>query len=186
MMPPNGPGPSSNRSGGNLNLRAGPDQWDPPAQAAERPNHRGSVGEQILLIVADPGHVAVGPEEHGGHVQFVADVDEVDPIRPPRHREPAGLVQQESAPAVHQRVQASALQSRIPQPSAEELVPFLEVVPDPDRGDLLGQVAVPSAKSISSATSRRTACGPGSVDRSSICARVLLSTSAATGCRSVW
>jgi hypothetical protein len=42
-----------------------------------------------------------------------------------------------------------------------------------------------SSKSISSENSRRSACGPASSDISTPCARVLSSTAAATGRRSV-
>jgi hypothetical protein len=60
-----------------------------------RAEPRGHLAEQLRLIFADPGHVAVRPQQHGGHVQFLAEVDDViDPICPARHREPAGLVEQ--------------------------------------------------------------------------------------------
>ena len=56
---------------------------------------RGQLAEQILLVVTDPRHVAVRPQQRRGHVQFLADVDDVvNPICPARHREPAGLVEQ--------------------------------------------------------------------------------------------
>ena len=41
--------------------------------------------EQVLLVVAGPGHVAVRSQQHGGHVQLVADVDDVvDPVGRPQ------------------------------------------------------------------------------------------------------
>jgi hypothetical protein len=47
--------------------------------------------------------VAVRPQQHRGHVQAIAHVDDVvDPIRPAGHRKPAGLVEQLPAAAVHQ------------------------------------------------------------------------------------
>jgi hypothetical protein len=47
------------------------------------------------MVLTDPRHVAVRRQQRRGHVQFLADVDEVvDPIRPARDREPAGLVEQ--------------------------------------------------------------------------------------------
>jgi hypothetical protein len=55
----------------------------------------GQLAEQIRLVFADPRHVAVRPQQHRGLIQFLADIDDVvDPIRPARHREPAGLVEQ--------------------------------------------------------------------------------------------
>src|SRR6266540_1643541 len=71
----------------------------------------GQLAEQIRLVFADPRHVAVRPQQRRGHVQFLADVDDVVyPICPARHREPAGLVEQQSTAAVHQLVEAPPLQ----------------------------------------------------------------------------
>ncbi|GII69519.1 hypothetical protein Sme01_19950 [Sphaerisporangium melleum] len=48
----------------------------------------GEVAEQILLVIAHPGHVAVRPQQHGGDVRFLAGVDDVaDPSGPSRDRE---------------------------------------------------------------------------------------------------
>jgi len=59
----------------------------------------GQLAEQILLIFTDPRHVAVRPQQRRGHVQFLADVDDVvDPVCPTRHREPAGLVERSPRP----------------------------------------------------------------------------------------
>ena len=56
------------------------------------------VAEQVVLVLADPGDVAVRPEQDRGRVQLLADVhDVIDPIRPSGHGELAGLVQQEPA-----------------------------------------------------------------------------------------
>ncbi len=53
------------------------------------------LAEQIRLIFAGPGHVTVRPQQHGGHIQFLAAVDDVvDPVGPPGDREPAGLVEE--------------------------------------------------------------------------------------------
>ena len=61
--------------------------------------------EQVFLVFADPGHMAVGAQQHGGHVELLAEVDDVvDPVRPARYREPAGLVEQQPAAGVHQVV----------------------------------------------------------------------------------
>ena len=66
------------------------------AEASAEP--LGQLAEQTLLVFTDPRHVAVRPQQRRGHVQFLADVDNVvDPICPARHREPAGLVEQQSA-----------------------------------------------------------------------------------------
>src|SRR5689334_19792745 len=103
----------------------------------------GQLAEQILLIVAGPCHVAVRPQQRGGHVQFPADVgDVVDPVCPARNRQPAGLVEQQPAAAVHQRVESPLLQLDVPQPTADKRMLAAEVVADSDRGDLLDQVAV--------------------------------------------
>ena len=100
-------------------------------------------GRAVLLIFADPRHVAVRSQQHCGHVEFVAGVDDVvDPVRPAGHREPAGLVEQQAAAGVHQFVEAAPLQLDVPQPPAEEFVALAEVVADADRDDLLDQVAV--------------------------------------------
>ncbi len=100
------------------------------------------VGSEILLVFTDPRHVAVRPQQYGGHVQFLADVDDVvDPVRPARHREPARLVEQQSAAAVHQVVEAPPLQPYVPHPPAEQFMPLAEVVAEPDRGGLFDQVA---------------------------------------------
>jgi hypothetical protein len=37
----------------------------------------GQPAEQLLLILAGPRHVAVRPQQHGGHIEFLADVDDV-------------------------------------------------------------------------------------------------------------
>jgi len=103
----------------------------------------GQLAEQIRLIFADPRHVAVRPQQRRRHVQFLTDIDDmVDPIRPPGDREPAGLVEQQSAAAVHELVEAPSLQPHVPQPPAEQVMALAEVVADPDRGDLLDQVPV--------------------------------------------
>jgi hypothetical protein len=81
--------------------------------------------------------VAVRPQQRRGHLQVLADVDEVvDPIRPPGHRKPAGLVQQQPAAGVQQLIQAPPLQPRVPLPPAEQVMALAEVVADPDRGEL--------------------------------------------------
>ena len=44
------------------------------------------LAEQLLLLFTDPRHVAVRPQQHRGHVQLLADVDDVvDPVCPARH-----------------------------------------------------------------------------------------------------
>ena len=49
----------------------------------------------IRLVFTDPGDVAVRPQRRRGHIQFLADVDDVvDPVCPARHRKPACLVEQ--------------------------------------------------------------------------------------------
>lgn len=56
---------------------------------------RRRLGEQILPIFTDPGHVSVRPQQRAWEAEVrsvVSDVhDMVDPIRPARHREPPGL-----------------------------------------------------------------------------------------------
>jgi hypothetical protein len=50
--------------------------------------------------------VAVRPQQHGGHSQVVAGVvNVVDPVGPAVYREPAGLVEEESASSVRQLVE---------------------------------------------------------------------------------
>ena len=72
-----------------LSRRPGPRSAD---GSAEPP---GQLAEQFLLVFTSPRHVAVRPQQRRGHVQFLADVDDVvDPIGPARDREPAGLVEQ--------------------------------------------------------------------------------------------
>jgi len=73
----------------------------PPFRAATARSADGSaeplrqLAEKFLLIFTDPRYVAVRPQQHGGHVQFLADVDDVvDPICPARRRKPAGLVEE--------------------------------------------------------------------------------------------
>jgi hypothetical protein len=45
----------------------------------------GQLAEQILLIFTDPRHVALWPQQRRGHIQFLADLDDVvDPICPAR------------------------------------------------------------------------------------------------------
>ena len=81
----------------------------------------GQLAEQILLIFTDPRHVAVRPQQHRWHAQFLADVDDVvDPVRLARHREPAGLVEQQPAAVVHQLVERPRFSptSRIRRPSS--------------------------------------------------------------------
>src|SRR5919112_4808706 len=85
--------------------RAPPVRATPAPSAGGSAEPRGQLVEQILLVPADPRHVAVRPQQHGGRVEFLADVDDVvDPICPPPHPEPARLVEQQSAAAVHQLV----------------------------------------------------------------------------------
>jgi len=56
------------------------------------------VVEQVGLIVTGPGHVAVRPQQRGGDVEFLAEVDDVvDPVCPVGNGKPAGLVEQQSA-----------------------------------------------------------------------------------------
>lgn len=67
--------------------------------------------------------MAVRPQDHRGHVQFLADVDDVvDPIRPALHREPAGPVEKQAAAAVHQLAETTLLQLYVPQPPAEQFM----------------------------------------------------------------
>src|SRR5262245_31059231 len=130
--------------------------------------------------------MAVRPQQYRGHVQFLAAVDDVvDPICPAGHRKPAGLVEQEPAAAVHQLVQAPSLQPRVPHPPAEQLMPSPKSYRIPIAVSFSIRYRFTSSKSIRSDSSRRTDWIPGSGDSSSIWARVLSSTSAATGCRSV-
>ena len=92
-----------------------------------------------MLIFTGPSDVAVWPQEHCGHAKFLADVDDVvDPVRPSCDRESTGLVEEEAAAGVHQRVEAAPLQGYVPQMPAKEFVAFAEVVADADRGNLLG------------------------------------------------
>jgi hypothetical protein len=74
----------------------GPALSSPTARSADgSAEPLGQLAEQILLVFTDPRHVAVGPQQRRGHVQFLADVDDVvDPLCPARHREPAGLVEE--------------------------------------------------------------------------------------------
>jgi hypothetical protein len=73
--------------------------------AAEPPS---SLADQFLLLVTDPRHVAVRPQQHRGHLQLLADADDVvDPLRPAHHPKPAGLVEQQPAAAVQQLIQAT-------------------------------------------------------------------------------
>lgn len=51
-----------------------------------------------MLIVAGPGDVAVGAQQDGGRVQFLAGVGYVvDPVRPAFGRQPARLIEQQAA-----------------------------------------------------------------------------------------
>ena len=85
--------------------------------------------EQVLLVVAGPGHVAVRSQQHGGHLQLVADVDDVvDPVRPSRDGELTGLVEQQPASSVHQLVETTSRQADVAQPLTDQLVAFTEVV----------------------------------------------------------
>ena len=69
----------------------------------------GAAGPSERVGLAGPGHVAVRSQQHGGHVQLVADVDHVvDPVRPPRDRERTGLVEQQPAAFVHQLVEPAS------------------------------------------------------------------------------
>ena len=80
--------------------------------------------EQIPLILTDPRHVAVRPQQHGWYVDLLADVDDVvDPVHPASDRKPAGLVEQHSAATVHQLVEAPpSRQPHVPQPAAKQFV----------------------------------------------------------------
>ena len=96
--------------------------------------------EQVLLVVAGPGHVAVRSQQHGGHAQLVADVDDVvEPVRPSRDGELTGLVEQQPASSVHQLVETTSRQADVAQPLADQLAAFTEVVADPDPGGPLDQ-----------------------------------------------
>ena len=54
------------------------------AQLRSAPNHLPQLDLQILLIVTDPRHVPVRPQQHRGRVHFTAHVSGVvDPVRPP-------------------------------------------------------------------------------------------------------
>ena len=99
--------------------------------------------QQVLLVVAGPRQVAVRAQQHGRRRQLLARVHHVvHPVRPPRDRQPAGLVEQQAAALARQLVEASALQLHVGQPPAEQLVPLADVVADPGPDDLLGQVPV--------------------------------------------
>src|ERR1700733_8953925 len=96
--------------------------------------------EQVPLAVAGPGHVAVRSQQHGRHVQLVADVDDViNPVRPSRDGELTGLVEQQPASSAHQLVETTARQADVTQPPADQPAAFTEVVAHPDPGDLLDQ-----------------------------------------------
>ena len=99
-------------------------------------------GAQVLLVVAGPGHVAVGAQQRRGRAQAGVGVgDAVDPAGPALRRQAAGPVQQQPAAAAHPLVQPALLQRQVPQPPPQQRVPPAEVVADGDRGDLLGQAA---------------------------------------------
>lgn len=143
--------------------------------------------EQVRLVLAGPDHVAVGPQQHGGHVQFVAGIDDVvDTVLPARHGELAGLVDQEPAAFACQLVEPASRQADVAQPASEQLLSFADVVADPDRGDLLDQEAahVLEVQQLGQQPAYRLGTGSGEI--SSDWARVLFSTSSATGWRSVW
>ena len=102
-----------------------------------------AAGRAVPVVLADPRHMAVRPQQYRGRVQFLAGVyDVVDAVRPARHREPAGPVEQQSAAGVHQPVEVAAPQREVPQAPAEQFMARAEVVADTDPGDLLDQVPV--------------------------------------------
>jgi hypothetical protein len=90
----------------------------------------GQLAEQIMLVFTYPCHRAVRPQQRRGHDLSRADVDDVvEPVRPARHRKPAGLVEQQSASAVHQLVKAAPLQRHVPHPPAEQGMPVADARP---------------------------------------------------------
>ena len=99
------------------------------------------VPEQLLLVVADPRHVAVRSQQERGHLELSARVDHtVDPLSPAVDREPAGLIEQQAAAAVQQLIEPTSSQLQVPHPPTEQLMAPAEVVAHIDRADLLGEV----------------------------------------------
>jgi hypothetical protein len=56
------------------------------------------LADQFLLIVTDPRHVAVRPQQHRGDVQFLADIDDVVEPDLPTRRPRAGRSGRAGAP----------------------------------------------------------------------------------------
>ena len=144
------PGPTctdaaADRAGGALELRETPPSVS-PAQATSRGGPAEPAGEvvvQVLLIVADPGDVAVGAEQDARNIQCRSGIREVvDPVRPAADGQAFGAVQQQAAAAMQQTVEVALFHVDVAQAAAEQVGACAEVVADADRGDLLDQIAV--------------------------------------------
>src|SRR6478609_3163735 len=96
---------------------------------------------QVLLVVADPGDVAVRAQQDARNIQCRSGIGEViDPVRPAADGQPFGAVQQQAAAAIQQTVEVALFHVDVAQPAAEQVGAFAEVVADADRADLLDQV----------------------------------------------
>ncbi len=110
----------------------------------------------------------------------------IDPVREAAGTQVSGAVQEQAATAVQQIVEAALFHVDVAQAPAEQVGAFTEVVADADRGDLLDQMAVHLVEVHQFGEQPAHGLGPGSVEWSSSWARVLSSTSWATGRRSAW
>ena len=104
-----------------------------------------------------------------------------DPVGPPSDGEFAGLVEQKTASLVHAAVEATSRQTDVAHPLAKQALAFTEVVADADAGNFLEQKPPNLFEIHEFGQQPAHRLGPGSGEISSECARVVFSTSAATG-----
>ena len=75
---------------------------------------------QVLLILADPGDVAVGAEQETRNVQCRSGIREVvDPVRPANRGQSFGAVQQQSAATMQLTVEVALFHVDVGQAAAE-------------------------------------------------------------------
>lgn len=144
------------------------------------------MSEQIVRCITDPGDVSVRSEKKRGCAEVrVLARHVIDSVRPSSDGELPGLVQQKAPSSPSELVEPTLADGDVPLSSAELFGSCAEVVADACRRDLLGEEPADVVEFHQLGQQATNGLRPGLGEISSLCARVVFSTSSPTGRRSV-
>lgn len=79
---------------------------------------------QVLLVLADPGDVAVGAQQDRRNIQCCSGIrGEVEPVRPAADAQTLGAVEYQPAAPVEQAIELALFQVHVGHASAEQVGP---------------------------------------------------------------